>query len=597
MKRLILTLILIVILTGVANGLYIKEKPSVTVSIAGTNHLHRGTNVLTLIAFNPAKQERIIYDNPEQAAFFKGRESLLFTAYNVSFELEGNKFIEVKTPVQRIPAMPPMKPFQLKFVLKVKDSAKAGRYELKLKVRYDIINDVDVDFSVQSYPKQTVYNLSGNASQIGTVTNYEVEQFLNELDIDYYHKEIEIPIVVFVDKEDVKLEVVKVSAENFIAKGKGLLTVEVKNVGEKVGRNAYLVLITPKGFSVVSQIKPMPNAMPQAMMPMPAMPMTTPTMIPPTMPSATPTGAVLSSATVFVGDLKPGQIVKATFPVKIDVDDGGNYTFEIKAVYLDEYGNVVESKPVPFGVYVAPPPKVEIKGVESRVYVGSSGDVVVRLTINEPLKEASAILRVNLPLSTLSSEYYLGNVVPGKEYVAIFKVEALKDAVAVVYPATLVIKYKSLNEWTETDPIRIGIKVNPKIRFEVIGVPKIAQGEEKIVTVKIKNLGNFTVREATARITIVDPFTSTDDTAYIGTLRPGESKNISFKLKVDRDATPKLYGLNLEVKYKDPEGDWAISEPTKMVIEVTPAKPNYALLGGILGVIVLTAIGYLLRRK
>ncbi len=602
--RFVLVLVVMLIAIGNAQALYIKEKPSVTVSIAGTNHLKRGTNVITLIAYNPAEEKRIIYDNPEQAMFFKGRESLLFTAYNVSFELEGNRYIEVKTPVQKIPAIPPMKPIQLKFIVKVKDSAKAGEYELKLKVKYDIIHDVDVNFGVQQFAIPTVYNISGNYSQYGTVSNYEISQYLNELYIDYTHKELEIPVKVYVDKEDVRLEVLSVKTENFEAKGKGLVTVKVKNIGEKTGKNAFLVLITPNGFSV--------KANPPAMMQMPIgqTPMTPTTM--PVMPTGQIPSAMMPSTSamppamqslltstnaVFVGDLKPGEEVEATFPVKIEVSDGGNYTFEIKAVYLDEYGNVLESKPVPFGVYVSPPPKIEIKSVESKVYVGSSGDVIVRLRIDKPLKEASVILKVNPPLSILSSEYYLGNVVPNKDYEAIFKVEALKEAVAVVYPATLIVKYKSMNEWTESDPIRIGIKVNPKLRFEIIGIPKIAQGEEKVITVKIKNLGNFTLREATARITIVDPFTSTDDTAYIGTLKPGEAKNISFKIKVDKDATPKLYGLNLEVKYKDPEGDWAISEPTKLVIEVTPAKPNFALLGGILAVVLLTAIGYALKRR
>ncbi len=53
--------------------------------------------------------------------------------------------------------------------------------------------------------------------------------------------------------------------------------------------------------------------------------------------------------------------------------------------------------------------------------------------------------------------------------------------------------------------------------------------------------------------------------------------NASFKISVDSDATPKLYALNLEVKYKDPEGEWAYSEPAKAKILVTPAKPPYGL--------------------
>jgi len=62
------------------------------------------------------------------------------------------------------------------------------------------------------------------------------------------------------------------------------------------------------------------------------------------------------------------------------------------------------------------------------------------------------------------------------------------------------------------------------------------------------------------------------------------------------DATPKLYALNLEVKYKDPEGEWAISEPAKAVINVTPAKPPY-MLYGIVGLIIVAAVIVYLKRR
>ena len=66
-----------------------------------------------------------------------------------------------------------------------------------------------------------------------------------------------------------KLEIVKVTTENAIGKGKAKITILVKNIGEKTGRNCYLVLETPTGFEVstisVSTLpsKPsMPSAMP-----------------------------------------------------------------------------------------------------------------------------------------------------------------------------------------------------------------------------------------------------------------------------------------------------------------------------------------------
>jgi len=556
--NIVVIITLLLISSNIAQAIYIKDKPSVVVSILGTNHLKRGENVITLLAYNPAKERWIIYDDENQALFFKGREYLLFTAYNVSFKLEGDKFIEVETPTQMIPILKPMQPIQLKFIVKVRNDTKAGTYELKLKVSYDIIKSADIDFGVIRHSIPTFYNISGNYSQYGEVTEYKVMQYISKLNLAYDHKEIEIPLRFYVDKEDVKLKILDIKTQYFQAKGKGLLTIKVENIGEKVGRHAYLVLDVPSGFYIKT--------------------------------------SSLITNSIYVGDLIPNKAVEVTFPVRITVKDPGNYTFKLKAVYLDEYGNTRQSKPVQFGVYVEPSPNFKVERVVSNVYVNTKGTVKVFLTSDKPIREATAILVVKPPLYVLSSECYLGDLNPNQTKIAVFKVKASKDAKNITYPADLIIKYKVLNEWVTSDPISIGVKIYPTVKFEIIGCPEIRQGEEKIITVKIKNLGNFTVREATARVMIVDPFTSADDSAYIGTLKPGEAKEISFKIKAKSEATPKVYGLDVEVKYKDPEGEWSISEPTKMIIKVVPSKPPI-LKFMVLGLIAVIVIAYLLRRR
>ncbi len=587
MKRLLPILILIA-LTSQVSALSYEEKPNVTAYVVGSDHLIRGTNVLNVIVYNPAKRVKVDYFDQKEAMFFSGREDMLFTAYNVNITLVGNDYITVKTSEQRIPALPPFKPVRLQFVVKVKDDAKAGRYELKLKVSYDIIDDlVDVETLPQSwtfYQKQVVDNDEANATYI-----YRYQPVTEYYKLRYKRVELEIPLTVFVDEKDVRLKILSVKSENMIGKGKGKITVEVKNVGEKIAKNAYLVLETPPEFKAV--------APPETAMPQPAM-QTTLTKIPQmsTLPTQTPTTQTAFQSAYFVGDLKPNGTAKATFYVNINAKDEGNYTFKIKAVYVDDYGRLRVSNEVPFGVHVRKAPQFKVVSVESRVYVNSKGDVVVRLVPDTNLSDVTVYLTASPPLSILSSEFYLGDVKAGKEYTAVFKVKASDEAKPVTYPAEIRVKYKSMDEYFESDPIEVGIKVNPKMRFEVYGIPKVHAGSTEVVTFVVKNVGNFTVREATARLTIVDPFSSNDDTAYIGTLKPGESAEVKFKVSVDRDATPKRYGLNLEVKYKDPEGEWAISEPTKAVIEVLPPQPPYTAIA-IAIVVALLSVIYLRRRR
>lgn len=589
---LILSLSVILLITPNALALSYEDKPSVTAFISGSNHLTRGDyKTIYVTIYNPAERKKVDYIDKEEAAFFSKNEDMLFTAYNVRIELIGNEFIQIKTPAQNISVLPPLQPINLPFVVKVSDDAKKGEYELKMKVEFDRIDDL---VYLDTYSPELVPVQKTVVGSNETVT-YEYQILTESYKIRYKHETMEIPLKIFVEEKDVELEIVNVSSDNLMGKSKGKIVLEVRNVGEKTARSAYLVLETPSGFETASVQQPTLTSM--NMIPSASIPTTSmqTALQSPSMPSSTSIAST-QAPSYYVGDLKPNDVAKAIFYIKINTKDEGNYTFKVKAVYLDEFGKVRVSDPIPFGVYIEKAPDFEVSSVESKVFVNAKGDVVVKIIPDKDLKDVSLYLSTNQPLSVLSTEYYLGDVEAGKEYTAVFKVKASDEAKPVTYPAEIKMKYRTMDEYFYSDAKSIGIKVNPKMRFEVYGIPKIHAGSTEVVTFIVKNTGNFTIREATARLTITDPFSSSDDTAYIGTLEPGESAEVKFKLSVDVDATPKKYGLNLEVKYKDLEDEWAISEPTKAVIEVLPPKPPYGAIAFVV-IIAIIAVAYYLRRR
>jgi len=237
-------------------------------------------------------------------------------------------------------------------------------------------------------------------------------------------------------------------------------------------------------------------------------------------------------------------------------------------------------------------PEIVIESVNSTVYAGSKGEVAVKIKASQTLDSLKARLETNPPLTAIAEEYFAGNA---DEAVLKFRVKASGDAENTVYPAKLRIYY-NINGKEVEESFDIGIKVGEKVRFEISGKGTIPAGDEKIISLKIKNLGGFEVRDATARITVVDPFSTTDDSSFIGNLKPGEEKEISFKIKVDKDATPKDYALNLEVKYRDLNGEWVISEPVKLPIEVTEGKKAIPAPGAIFAVIALILTAYWMRK-
>ncbi|MHC1625522.1 MAG: COG1361 S-layer family protein [Methermicoccaceae archaeon] len=134
-------------------------------------------------------------------------------------------------------------------------------------------------------------------------------------------------------------------------------------------------------------------------------------------------------------------------------------------------------------------------------------------------------------------------------------------------------------------PISIEVKAQPF--FEVVNVSgELVPGKKSLVYVTFKNTGELTAWEATARITMVDPFSSTDDQAFLGDIKPGETAVGVFNVKVDDAATAKNYAIDSEIKYKDDGGEVTISDVVKVPVTVV-AKEKMSMLGIGIGIVLI----------
>lgn len=147
--------------------------------------------------------------------------------------------------------------------------------------------------------------------------------------------------------------------------------------------------------------------------------------------------------------------------------------------------------------------------------------------------------------------------------------------------------------------VQINIMVKQQADFEMLNASgTLSAGVKKApISATYKNIGEDPIKDAVARLSIFKPFSSTDDQAFIGTLQPGESKSVVFRLDVDSDATPKDYGINSEIKYTDVNGDTVISESMKIPVAVKAASSSLILPAAIVLIIVVAAGGYMYRKK
>lgn len=205
-----------------------------------------------------------------------------------------------------------------------------------------------------------------------------------------------------------------------------------------------------------------------------------------------------------------------------------------------------------------------------------------------------------------------------------FTIEINKNTSAGTYPLTLELSYqyqhnvqvggdefdattgvvtnKEVGIWYEnkTQTQTLNIKVKKEPYFEVTNVTgDLYPDEGGMLRVTYKNIGEEPAKDATVRISAADPFSTTDDQAYLGTLNPGESAVAIFDMDVDETATPKPYSLNSEILYEDADGHDQVSDSIKINTEVLPAKeslPGYQTVTGV-AFMALAAFFVMLRKK
>jgi hypothetical protein len=204
------------------------------------------------------------------------------------------------------------------------------------------------------------------------------------------------------------------------------------------------------------------------------------------------------------------------------------------------------------------------------------------------------------------SSVYIGDFPSGSIAECRYKVSISGDAERQAYPVDVIVVYKNKEgDFVTSRSDTVGIPIGGKVDFMVISPPaEMNPGNKKIISVEYKNTGETTIYSAQSRISAVDPFTSNDDIAYLGDLKPGESVVASYEMSVDRSATIKEYGLDSEIRYRDALDNTYISDTMKVKINVTSSAGMTAVLSNpvylsiiVAGIIGIVYLVYRYRKK
>jgi hypothetical protein len=325
-----------------------------------------------------------------------------------------------------------------------------------------------------------------------------------------------------------------------------------------------------------------------------------------------------------LGDVKGAGSVTAVFTTEINADaPAGNYTIPLTLdysyLYLAEqfgfdtiqytYKHVTEDIGIP--IKIKPDISIDvISAIPEHLNVGTEGYLSMKIRNTGSDDGTKAIVKIlqndNSPIVPVDSSVYIGDFPSGSTVECRYKVSISGNADRQTYPIDVEVVYKNNDgDLVTTRSDTVGIPVGSRVDFEVISPSaEMNPGSRKDISVEYKNTGETTIYSAQSRISAVDPFTSNDDVAYLGDLRPGESVVASYEVSVDRTATIKEYGLDSEIRYQDALGNTYISDTMKVRVNVKSlnglaavfSNPLYLsiIIAGIIGIIYLV---YHYRKK
>lgn len=293
---------------------------------------------------------------------------------------------------------------------------------------------------------------------------------------------------------------------------------------------------------------------------------------------------ILSNASM--GEYQIPLIIRYTYLTSADNDAGE---------YIQNHYSVV-SETIPLTIKIKPQVKIDVlEAVPENLNVGSGG--YLNLTIKnigfEDGKKATVkIIRNGLsPIIPTDSSVFVGDFPRNGTVSCRYKVAVSGDAAKQTYPIDVAVTYENRDGDIVTSAIdTVGIPIGGKLSFLSTSAPaRVIPGSDNVITVEYRNNGDTTAYHSQARISAVDPFTSSDDTAYIGDIKPGEKVSARYQIHADDSAEIKTYLLDAEIRYRDALDNSQVSDTFKVYVSVEP-KPASSGLASMLPALVLIVI-------
>ena len=327
-----------------------------------------------------------------------------------------------------------------------------------------------------------------------------------------------------------------------------------------------------------------------------------------------------------LADIPSPGITSASFSVKITSDATlGQYTLPLVVRY-SYLSNSLNNQPtsdqvqsvytpvnltIPLTVMIKPVVKIDVLAAEgSGLAVGTEG--YINLTIENAGYEDGTRATVKIlqngdsAIIPTDNSVYVGDFPRGGTVTCQYKVSVSAAAQQQTYPIDVEVTYTNSEGNTVTSAVdTVGVPVANKLSFIVTSPPAvITQGSSSVISVEYQNTGSITANNAEARLSTYGPLSSSDTLAYLGDIPPGGKATARYAISVASGATPGIYPLDTEVRYRDELDNSQVSDTFTADVQVNSQPATSALIQMleviVAAVVILCAIGYyvfIVRKK
>ncbi|NOZ76676.1 MAG: hypothetical protein GXO65_03175 [Euryarchaeota archaeon] len=297
---------------------------------------------------------------------------------------------------------------------------------------------------------------------------------------------------------------------------------------------------------------------------------------------------------------------RLSFDLQVDEDaKAGIYPLNVVVTYRTYRDSVGMSggynrytEVIPLKISVRGTPRISVFVTKSDPVKIKAGDLA-RLdlsVVNMGTEKAE-----NLLLFTRSADYvdvlwystgfYVGDVLPQDAGRASVKLDVDDSAPAGEYSLPVTVMYETPEGERVSQETSINLVVEEKADFKVApGANSVDSGtNENRITFVLENTGTRAAEEVKAILKATYPFTPTGNEYYVGSLEPGEAKEMVFHVDVDSDADTQPYPVDVIIQWKEDSTEYTDTKAS--FIQVTHVESrDWEYLGAGLGAIVLLVI-------